>query len=131
MDVKKSMLDAVNFYANIQSQGGIVSTLPLGCKSIDEVIQELQNRIKNNERVSELDSTLFVHNPRFYQTHASFGLDEDRVITNELLQRYYNEKDGSQRDLLVVKRIISLLERPEESLEEFPQLRKRYKEKSL
>ena len=131
INAEKSMLDAINFYANIQSQGGIVSTLPLGCKSIDEVIQELQNRIKNNERISKLDKTLFVYNSRFYQTHIRFGLDESKVITNELLQEYYNEKMGSKRDLLVVKRIISLLEHPEESLEEFPQLRKRYNKKSL
>lgn len=131
MNAEKSMLDAINFYANIQTQGGIISTLPLGCTSIDEVIQELQKRIKNNERIPELDRTLFVHNPIFYQTHDSFGLNGDCVITKELLQEYYDEKSGSQRDRMVVQRIISLLEYPEESLEEFPQLKKRYKEKSL
>ncbi len=131
INAEKSMLNAVNFYANIQSQGGIMPTLPLGCNSIDEVIQELQNRINYNERIQELEKTLFVYNPRFYQTHVCFGLDEDSVITKDLLQEYYDEKDGNKRDLLVVKRIISLLELPGESLEEFPQLRKRYNEKSL
>lgn len=131
MNAEKSMLEAINFYADFQSQGGIVQTLPFGCESIDEVIQELQNRIKNNERIPELNKTLFVYNPRFYRTHARFGLDENEVITNELLQEYYHEKTGNQRDLLVVKRIISLLEYPEESLEEFPQLRKRYNKKLL
>ena len=131
MNVEKSMLDAINFYANIQSQGGVISTLPLGCKSIDEVIQDIENRIKNNERISKLDKTLFVYNSRYYKIHDRFGLDEEKVITNELLQEYSSEKQGSKRDLLVVKRIISLLKHPRESLEEFPQLRKRYNEKSL
>ena len=131
INVEKSMLDAINFYANIQSRGGSISTLPYGCKSINEVIQKLHDRIKNNERISELDKTLFVYNPRFYQTHICFGLDKNKVITNELLREYYNEKIGSQRDLLVVKRIISLLKYPEESLEEFPQLKKRYNKKLL
>ncbi len=131
MNSEKSMLEAINFYADIQSQDGVVSTLPLGCKSIEEVIQELQNKIKNNERIPKLNETLFVYNARFYQNHACYGLDEDRVITDELLEQYYNEKSGSQRDLLVVKRIISLLQYPEESLEEFPQLRKRYLNKTL
>lgn len=131
MDAEKSMLDAVNFYADIQASGGVASTLPLGCNSLDEVIKELENKINNNERVPNLDETLFVHHPRFYQNHASFGLDEDMVITTKLLRDYYNESSGSQRDLMVVKRIISLLERPEESLDEFPHLRLSYIEKRL
>lgn len=131
MDAEKSMLEAINYYANIQSGGGINSTLPLGCNTLDEVIQELQNRIKNNERIPVLNRTLFVSNPRFYKNHLSFGLEEEKVITKGLLQEYYDEKDGSKRDLLVVKRIITLLEHPEESLGDFSQLKKRYKEKSL
>lgn len=125
------MLEAINFYAGIQSRGGITSTLPLGCNTIEEVIQELQSRIKNNERMPELNRTLFVSNPNFYQNHLSFGLEDEKVINKRLLQEYYDEKDGSKRDLLVVNRIITLLEHPEGSFEDFPQLKKRYKEKSL
>lgn len=131
MDAEKSMLDAVNYYASAQARGGVLPTLPLGCKSIDEAIGALQNRIERNERISNLDKSLFVHLPWFYQNHAAFGLDEDRVITKTLLQEYFNEKSGTERDLMVVKRIISLLEHPEESFGEFPLLRKRYKENSL
>ncbi len=131
IDAEKSMLDAVNFYAGIQSQDGIISTLPLGCKSIDEVIQELQKKIKSNERIPRIDKTLFVHSLRFYQNHLYYGLNDEQVITEELLQQYYNEPNGSKRDLLIVKRILSLLKRPEESLEEFPQLKMRYRNKSL
>lgn len=131
MNAEKSMLEAINFFAEIQSQGGIVSTLPLGCATIEEVIQNLQNRIKDNARIPELDKTLFVHNPKYYQNHILFGLNEDMVITNELLQEYSSEESGSKRDLLVVKRIISLLDYPEQSLEEFPHLKKRYNERLL
>lgn len=131
MDSEKAMLAAVNFYANIQSQGGIASTLPCGCESIAEIIEELTNKIKYNKRVPNLDRTLFVYNPNFYATHERFDLNEDRVLTNELLCKYYNEEAGSKRDLLVVKKILSLLEHPEESLEEFPQLKKQYKAKTL
>ncbi len=131
INAEKAMLDAVNFYANIQVRGGVIPTLPLGCTSLEQVIQELQRRITLNERIKELDQTLFVHNPRFYQTHELFGLNEDEVLNDELIQSYYNEASGSKRDLLVVKRILSLLKRPEESLGDFPKLSKTYKEKTL
>ena len=131
MNVEKSMLDAINFFAFIQSQGGIKSTLPLGCQTIEDVIQELENAIKNNVRVQDLNESLFVNNSGFYDAHEEFGLDEDQVITKELLDEYRAEKDGGKRDLLVAKRIISLLEYPEKSLTNFPHLKKRYLEKTL
>lgn len=128
---EKSMLDAVNFYAEIQTRGGGISTLPLGCHTIEEAIQKLQENIQKNERIPEVDRTLFVYHPRFYQTHMRFGLDENQVLTRKFIEEYRREKDGSKRDLLVVNRILSLLEHPEKSLEEFPQLKKRYQNHTL
>ncbi len=133
MDAEKSMLDAINFFANIQSEGNNTSTLPNNGKSIADVIQKIQKRIDENSRIAQLDKTLYVHNLKFYQTHIAFGLDEDKdeVITKQLLKAYYKEKDGYKRDLLVVKRILSLLKYPMESLEEFPTLKKSYIENKL
>ncbi len=131
MDGERAMVNAVDFYAKIQMSGGIISTLPINCHSTDEIIGKIAAKIDKNERVEDLASTLFVHNPIYYGNHGRFGLDEDRVLTDELREKYALERDGSKRDLLVVKRILELLEKPVDSLEEFPTLKKCYLEKRL
>ena len=101
MNVEQSMLNAINWYAKIQDRA---STIPQNYQNINEVINNLASRIKNNERHPELAETLFVHNSRFYEVHKRFGLREDRVLADELANSYSAEKCGSKRDLFVVKK---------------------------
>lgn len=131
IDYEKAMIDAVSYYANIQSRGGIISTLPEGCGGIEEILSELDTRIRDNFRIKDLTQTLFVYNPKFYGNHGYFGLDEEKLLTDELIEKYSKISDGSKQDLLVVKAILTLLEKPTESLEEFPVLRKKYIENKL
>lgn len=127
VNAEKAMTDAVNFYAGIQNQGRFASsTLPVGCESVSEILSELTERLDTNLREPYLLKTLFVHNPKFYSVHERFGLDGDEVVTPELLRDYAATKDGSKQDLMVVERILSQLEKPNESLEDFPQLKKTY-----
>lgn len=130
MNAKRAFVGAVNFYGNIQRPNRS-STLPWDCHSIDEIITDLSERIRYNRRNPNLVETLFVHNPNFYQVHERFGLDEDKVLTDELIDNYRIDTSGSSRDLLVVKKILSILDRPLESLADFPKLRKRYSEDKL
>lgn len=126
INAEKAMVDAVRYYANLQSQDGIVPTLPEACNSIEEILSKIDIRIRDNLRINDLTKTLFVHNARYYGNHVYFGLDEDKLLTNELIEKYSKINDGSKQDLLVVKGILSLLEKPVESLEEFPILKKKY-----
>ena len=128
MDVEKAMVDAVRYYANIQSSGGIISTLPKSCSSVEEILSKIDIRIKENLRINDLNKTLFVHNPKCYGNHSYFGLDEDKLLCDTLVQKYSEINDGSKQDLLVASAIISILEKPVESLEEFPILKKKYLE---
>lgn len=131
MNAKKAMLDAVSYYANLQSRGGIISTLPEGCNCVEEILSKIDDRISDNLRINDLTQTLFVHNPRHYVNHRYFGLDEDKLLTNELIEKYSKINDGSKQDLLVAKAILSSLEKAVESLEEFPILRKKYLKNKL
>jgi len=131
VDVEKAMVDAVRYYAQLQSRGGILSTLPECCNSLDEILLKIDNRIKDNLRINDLTQTLFVHNTRYYGNHGYFGLDGDKLLTNELIQEYSKTNNGSKQDLLVANAILSSLEKPIESLEEFPTLRKKYSANKL
>lgn len=131
INVEKAMIDAVSYYAKLQSRGGIISTLPENCTSVDEIISKIDARIKDNLRINDLSQSLFVHNPRFYGNHNYFGLDEDRLLTDELVEKYAKINDGSKQDLLVANAILSLLEKPDESLDEFHALKKKYLKKKI
>lgn len=131
IDVEKSMVNAVNYYAKLQSSSGAVSTLPKNCRSIDEILFKINDRISKNLRINDLTKTLFVYNLRYYGNHGYFGLDEDKLLNEELIENYSKIKDGSKKDLLVVKSILELLDKKEESLEEFPILKKNYLNKKL
>lgn len=131
INAEKAMIDAVKYYANLQSRDGIISTLPEDCNSVEEILSKIDNRIRDNLRINDLTQTLFVHNLRYYGNHGYFGLDEDKLLTNELIEKYSKINDGNKQDLLVAKSILSLLEKPVESLEEFPILRKKYLKNKL
>lgn len=131
MNVEKAIVDAVRIYADFQSRGGISSTLPCNCDTIDQVTSQIDERIKQNSRIKPLGDTLFVHNPRYYKNHNYFGLDEDKLLSAKLINDYGKLNDGSKQDLLVVKAILSQLQKPEESLDDFPLLKKRYLQKKL
>ena len=130
MDVEKSMTDAVNFYANIQKKGVVLPTLPLGCKTYDEIVTNIAEKLRVNKRVP-LEESLFVYNTAFYQNHHNFGYDEEKAITEEFVKHYNSLKDGGKQDLLVAKRILESLEKTEGTIEHFPNLYKKYKSQSL
>lgn len=123
---EKAMVKAVNFYATIQNNGFGEPTLPLGFDTTEDIINELTRRLDINGRVDDLTESLFVTSPYRYEVHERFGLDESKVLTPELIEQYRSLTNGSERDLLVTERIMSLLERPAYSLEEFPKLKKIY-----
>ena len=131
MDVEKAIVDAVKLYAYIQSRGGIISTLPGNCDTIDEIVAEINDRISKNIRITPLDETLFVHNYKYYGNHGYFELDEEKLLTDKLIRDYGKIKDGSKQDLLVAKAILSHIKKQEESLKDFPTLKKCYLEKKL
>ena len=130
MDAKKSMTDAVNFYDNIQKRGVVLPTLPLGCKTYEEIVTAIAEKLRVNKRVP-LDESLFVYNTAFYQNHHNFGYDEEKAITEEVVREYNSLKDGSKQDLLIAKRILQSLEKPMGTVEHFPHLCKKYKSQSL
>lgn len=126
IDVDSSLISAVNFYAHIQRSSGGIPTLPIDCKTIEEVIKTIDGRINDNLRINDLRETLFVYNPKFYVNHGYFGLDENKLLSNELVEKYSKLTDGNEQDLLVAKAIISSINKPVESMDEFPVLKKRY-----
>lgn len=130
MNAEKAVVDAVRMYADLQSRGGIISTLPCNCETIDQIISQIDERIEKNSRIKPLNKTLFVHNPRYYGNHNYFGLDENRLLSAELIDPYERIKDGSKLDLLVVKAILSQIKNAEESLDDFPALKKLYLQKT-
>lgn len=126
IDVDSALIDAINFYSDIQSSNGGIPTLPKNCKTIEEVIKTIEGRIKNNFRINNLRKSLFVYNPKFYVNHGYFGLDENKLLSDELVEKYSKLNDGNKQDMLVVKEILSSINKPVESMEDFPVLKKRY-----
>ena len=119
MDVKKAILNAVNFYANLMSHGFIEPTLPLRNKSYEEIVERLDARILNSSRDNDLEKVLRVCDEGRYQNHVYYGLDESKVINESLKEQYSKLNNSFDKDLLVADRIISLLDKKEESLEQF------------
>lgn len=63
--------------------------------------------------------------------HIYFGLDEAKLLSSKLIDDYAELNDGSKQDLLVAKAILAQVQKPEESLDEFPTLKKHYLRKNL
>lgn len=125
MNAEKAMVDAVRYYAFLQEWGGITPTLPKNCNSTKEILTKIDERISANLRNRHLTQTLFVYNPRFYENHFNFGLDEKKLLTDDLIERYYRMSDGSKQDLLVANAILASLEKPVESLKDFPSIKEK------
>lgn len=123
-DGEKSVVRALNYYARLQENARIISTIPESCNSTAEFLTKIDERIKYNLRVPYLDATLRVQNPVCYQVQEYFGLDIDRLLSPKMIERYKILADGSKRDLLVVKRILALIKNPSESLESFPTIKR-------
>lgn len=130
MDVEKAMTDAVNFYANIQNRGVVLPTLPLGCKTYEEIVTAIAKKLRINKRVP-LNESLFVYNTAFYQNYHTFGYDEEKAITEDVVRQYNALKDGNKQDLLIAKRILESLAAPMGTVEHFPHLCKRYIDRTL
>ena len=126
IDIENATLNAVNYYAKIQSSYGGISTLPYGCKDTDEIISAIEKRIKDNYRINNLRDSLFVYNPNYYANHGYFGLDENKLLSDELIEKYSKLTDGNEQDMLVAKEILSSINKTVESLDDFPVLKKRY-----
>lgn len=131
MDAKEAMKNASNFFAELTARGFGEPTLPRNCCSYDELVKRLDENINNNSRDNDLRKTLRVYLDKFYGNHVYYGLNEDLVITKDLLKEYKELDNGFDKDLLVANRILELLEKPEESLEQFPRIREMYDGKKL
>ena len=126
INADRSMVNAVNFYAMIQHDVFGLPTLPLGCGSIEEITDNLTKRIGNIKRIPNLQETLRVHNPYHYQNHNYFNLDEDRLLTPGLIQKYRDLDDAVKQDDLVMQTIFYSIDKKEESIENYPRICKRY-----
>lgn len=131
MDAKRAMKNAVNFYANLVAHGFGEPTLPENSKSYDEIVRRLEFNLNNNTRNNNLGETLKVYRKQFYDNHDTFGLDKDKVITDNLLKEYQNLDNGFDKDLLVANRILEVLHFPEESLEQFGRIKQLYNGKMI
>ncbi len=123
-EAEAAMMQAIKYYAYIQSCGSGVSTLPRNCNSIKEVISFLDRRMEENLRISNLRKTLSVYNPILYLNHIGFSLNKNKLLTPQLIDTYPMLHNGSAQDLLVVAAILSQIKRAKESLNEFPDLQK-------
>lgn len=131
IDAKDSIKNAANFYADLIARGFGKPTLPRKSSSYDELVRKLSININDNKRDNDLRSTLQVFLKSFYSTHGYYGLDENLLITNDLMQNYAKLENGFDKDLLIANRILNLLEKPEESLEQFTRIKNFYDGKKL
>ena len=120
------MVNAVNYYAEVQNYNRINSTLPENCTSLQEIINKITQNIRDNKRVNNLTKSLSVINSNYYINHLYYGLSEEDLLTQQLIKKYANCLDGTKQDLLLVKALLANLEKPIESLNEFPILKKEY-----
>ncbi len=126
LEPEVSIVRAVNFYARLHTRAGMISTVPGGSKSVDEILTRIEEHIKKNLRIPDLSKTLTVADPRHYEVHDYFGLNREAMMTPEFLRKYRSIFNGSKQDLLVVRRILNAINNPLESLESFPEMRKRF-----
>lgn len=126
MDVRTAIKNAYNFYIGLAPRIFEHQALLKKSNSYEEVLSNLKNDLENNIRDNNLCNTLRVYLEKFYGNHYYYGLNEDKVITESLLREYQSLDDGFDKDLLVANRILELLERPEESLEQFCCIKKLY-----
>ncbi len=127
IDSEKALINVLNYYARMQERAGIISTIPLFFNGIDDVLNRIDERIKNSRRIPSLNATLDVKNPICYEVQKMFDLDKEKMLSKLMIARYESLDDGYMQDLLVAKKILSLISYPEKSLEAFPALKKIYK----
>ena len=72
-----------------------------------------------------------MYNTAFYQNYHTFGYDEEKAITEDVVRQYNALKDGNKQDLLIAKRILESLAAPMGTVEHFPHLCKRYIDRTL
>ncbi len=113
------MINAVNYYAEVQNYNRINSTLPKNCTSLPEILNKITQNIYDNKRVDDLTKSLSVNNSNYYMNHLYYGLSEEDMLTQQLIKKYANCSDDTKQDLLVVKALLANLEKPIESLYEF------------
>lgn len=122
MDVETSMLNAVKLYFKIDDINE--------CKSIDDVIATLDNRMEENIRINDLSKTLTVYNSKVYANHGYYGL-KDNLLNQELINNYNSLESGSDKDYLIFKTILSSLDKPVDSLKKYPMLKTKYLKKEI
>lgn len=115
---EKAMVNAVNYYAEVQNYNGISSTLPKNCTSLPEIINKITQNIRDIKRIVDLTKSLSVNNSNYYMNHLYYGLSEEDMLTQQLIKKYANCSDDTKQDLLVVKALLANLEKPIESLYE-------------
>ncbi len=123
---EKTIVRAICFYAYLHKRAGMVSTVPNGCKSVDEILLKIERHIKANLRIPDLTKTLGVNDPVHYEIHKYFNLHPEEIMTKEFLEEYRSTTSGSKQDLLVARKILEVIDRPFESLESFDEMRKRF-----
>lgn len=124
-DAEKLLVDAVNYLGLLQSKEQS-STLPTRKESLKEIIEDIDKRIMANLRIWELNETLTVSNPSCYRNQKLFGLHNEKVLSQELSDAYFEELRGCKQDELIVNRIIDSLDYPAKSLKSFPALQRKY-----
>lgn len=80
------MVNAVNYYAEVQNYKGISSTLPENCTSLPEIINKITQNIRDNKRVNNLTKSLSVNNSNYYMNHLYYGLSEEDLLTHQLIK---------------------------------------------
>ena len=126
LEPESSIVNAVNHYAKLQINAGVISTVPLGCKTIDEILLKIEDHINNSRRIPDLNKTLSVENPIHYEIQKYYKLNHDKLFTRELFEKYNSLENASKQDLLVIKKILSSISGPKKSLKYFPELKKKY-----
>lgn len=90
------MINAVNYYAEVQNYNGISSTLPEKCMSLPEIINKITQNIRDNKRIVDLTKSLSVNNSNYYMNHLYYGLSEEDMLTQQLIKKYANCSDGAK-----------------------------------
>lgn len=126
VNIENSLISVINYYSKLQLDGGIVPTLPINCSNTYEVFKKIDANIANNYRIDDLKKTLRVFHPKFYSTHIYYGLNEELLYNDEIQEKYSSIQKGDKKDLFIVEEILKCLEKPSESLDEFPGLKKKY-----
>lgn len=114
-------------YPNINASRAMLNALKIYEKEFatTDAVTKIDEKMKSASRV-DLNDSLIVVNPKIYGNHGYYGLEHDKLFTEDLISQYATEEDVLKKDKILYDAILSSCTKPYDVVTKYPALRKEY-----